>query len=73
MAQARRSDDNTVLAAFAAVLAGTKAAASPGRLQEAVMSDRREHPQSGPGTDRHRWFVAIVVALVAGYVTARLL
>ena len=39
------------------------------------MSDRREHPQSGPGTDRHRWFaakvfVAIVMAIVAGYVTA---
>ena len=39
------------------------------------MFDRREHPQSGPGADRHRWFaaklfVAIVVTIVAAYVTA---
>ena len=39
------------------------------------MFDRHAHPQSGPGTDRNRWFAAkvfvvIVVALVAGYVTA---
>ena len=42
------------------------------------MSDGREHSQSGPGTDRHRWFaaklfVAIAVAIVAGYVTATIL
>ncbi len=42
------------------------------------MLDRREHPQSGPGTDRHRWFatkllVALAVTIVAAYVTATLL
>ena len=41
------------------------------------MLDRCEHPQSGPGTGRHRWFAAkvfvpIAVAIVAGYVTATL-
>ena len=39
------------------------------------MFDRREQPQSGPGTDRNRSFAAkvfvvIVVAMVAGYMTA---
>ena len=39
------------------------------------MCDRREHPRSGRGTDRHRWFaaklfVAIVVTIVAAYLTA---
>ena len=42
------------------------------------MLDRREHPQSGPGTGRHRWFatkllVALAVTIVAAYVTATLL
>ena len=42
------------------------------------MLDRREHPQSGPGTDRHRWFatkqlVALAVTIVAAYLTATLL
>ena len=42
------------------------------------MSARREYPESGPGTDRHRWFatkllVAIAVTIVAAYVTATLL
>ena len=42
------------------------------------MSDRRAHPRSGPGTDRHQWFaakllVAIAVTIIAGYVTATLL
>ena len=35
------------------------------------MSDGREHPQSGPGTVRHRWFAAKL--FVAAYVTATLL
>ena len=39
------------------------------------MFDRREHPQSGPGADRHRWFAAkvfviLAVTIVAAYVTA---
>ena len=42
------------------------------------MFDRREHPQSGPGADRHRWFAAkvfviLAVTIVAAYVTAKLL
>lgn len=42
------------------------------------MLDRSEHPRNGPGADRHRWFaaklfVAIVVTIVAAYVTAKLL
>lgn len=66
------------LAGFATVLAGMKTAESPGWLQEPIMLDRREHPQSGPGADRHRWFaaklfVAIVVTIIAAYVTAKLL
>ncbi len=78
MAGARQFDNNTTLDVFAAVLAGTKATESPGRLQEAIMSDGREHPQSDPGTNRHQWFaanlfVALVVTIVAPYVTARLL
>ena len=39
------------------------------------MFDRREHPQSGPGADRNRWFAAkvfVILALtvVAAYLTA---
>lgn len=39
------------------------------------MFDIREHPRSGPGTGRNRWFaaklfVAIVVTIVAACVTA---
>ena len=42
------------------------------------MSGGREHPQSSPGADRHRWFgakvfVILAVTVVAAYVTARLL
>ena len=42
------------------------------------MFERSEHPRSGPGTDRNRWFaaklfVAIVATIVAAYVTAQLL
>ena len=71
MAGARRFDDNTILA-------GTKPAGGPGWLREAIMSDGREHPQSGPSEDRHRWFAAklffaIVVTIVAAYLTAKLL
>ena len=59
--------DKLLLAVFAAVIADTKAAESPGWLQEAIMFDGREHPQGAPGTDRHRWFAAKL--LVAAYVT----
>ena len=37
------------------------------------MFDRREHPLSGPGTDRNRWFAAkvfVILAVVAAYLTA---
>ena len=42
------------------------------------MLERREHPQSGPGPDRQLWFAtklvaALVVTMVAAYVTAMLL
>lgn len=42
------------------------------------MLERREHPQSGPGADRHRWFAtklvfALAVTIIAAYVTATLL
>ena len=71
MAGARRFDDNTMRA-------GTKAAGSPGWLQEAIMSDGREHPRCGPGLASHRWFAAkvfviLAATIVAAYVTARLL
>ena len=71
MAGARRFDDNTLRA-------GTKAAGGPDCPQEAIMSDRREHPRCGPGLRSHRWFgakvfVAIVATIVAAYVTAKLL
>ena len=59
--------DKLLLAVFAAVIADTKAAESPGWLREAIMFDGREHPQGAPGTDRHRWFAAKL--LVAAYVT----
>lgn len=78
MAEAWRFDNNTTVGVYRFALAGLKAVHSPGWLQEAIMSDRREHPQSGPGAERHRWFavklfVAIVVTIVAAYVTAKLL
>jgi len=39
------------------------------------MFDRSEHPHSGPGTDRNRWFAAkvfviLALTLVAAYLTA---
>ena len=39
------------------------------------MFDRCEHPRSGPGTDRHRWFAAelfviLAVTIAVAYVTA---
>ena len=34
------------------------------------MFDRREHPQSGPGTDRNRWFAARVFVILALTVVA---
>ena len=85
MNRARRFDNKAtldvckvLLAVFTAVLAGMTTAERPGWLQEAIMLDRREHPRSGPGADRHRWFaaklfVAIVATIVAAYVTAKLL
>lgn len=70
MAQARRFDNN-------AMLAGAKFAESPGSPEEATMADGREHPQRGTGADRHRWFagkvfVILAVTIVAAYVTAKL-
>ena len=75
MAEALRLDDNTRIGVFAAVLAGTNAAGRPGWLQEALMCDRRAYPHCGSGTDPNRWFAAkvfvvVVVAIVAGHVTA---
>ena len=42
------------------------------------MLERREHPRSDPEAARQRWFaiklgIAVVVTMVAGYVTAMLL
>ena len=41
------------------------------------MLERREHPPSDPEAARQRWFAAklgiVVLAMVAGYVTAMLL
>ena len=58
--------------------AGTKASGSPAWQREAIIADKCEHPQSIPGADRHpsfaaKVFFAVVVAIVAEYVTARLL
>ena len=72
IAQARRVGTNTtldvselLLAVFAAMLAASKAAGSPSRRWEAIMSAGREHPESGPGLGRHRWFaVRLFVAIV---------
>ena len=63
---------------WAAIVPGVKAAESLGWLQEEIVLERREHPQSGPGPDRQWWFAAklvaaLVVTMVAAYVTAMLL
>ena len=59
-----------LLAVFAAVVTSTKAAESRGWLQEAIMSDGREHPQSGPGTDRYRSFAAMLSVATAATIVA---
>lgn len=43
---APRDVDKVLLAVFAVAVSGAKVAESPDRLQEAIMSDGRPHPQS---------------------------
>ena len=85
LADARRLYNNPTLdvvkslvAVYAAIVAGVKVAEGPGWLWEEIMLERRGHPQDGQDAYRHRWFAtklvaALAVTIIAAYWTATLL